>query len=177
MKDVTNPHLPVGENSPHLLAVIRSARETVGDGLTEDELTRLLQKTDLPVEAGFSFLSLSAGMVTFNVPLQDLTHWYPDQGWIHPLKEKAARALAEKYHLCLCEPPDHSSSMVPTADGLRAPRHHLEFTNGWTTVLIAHPCYLKVRLFLPQGGLSLVAEGRAPLPSGPELLKDLSTLY
>ncbi len=79
----------------HLLDTILAIRSNIGDGLSDDELTRLL-RTTLLTEAGFTFLSFPKGLVTLTVPERDLTNWYPEQGWIAPAKEKIARALAEK---------------------------------------------------------------------------------
>lgn len=46
----------------HLLNNIRFMRMSVGDGLNDHELTRLLRETVLPTEAGFAFLSLSEAL-------------------------------------------------------------------------------------------------------------------
>ena len=79
----------------HLLETILAIRSSIGDGLGDDELTRLL-RTTLLTEAGFTFLSFPKGLVTLTVPERDLTNWYPEQGWIARAKEKIARAIAEK---------------------------------------------------------------------------------
>ena len=55
----------------HMLERILAIRSSVGDGLSDDELTRLL-RTTLLGEAGFGFLSFSNGLVTLTVPEQDL---------------------------------------------------------------------------------------------------------
>ena len=74
---------PISTPSAHLLLeTIRATRESIGDGLDDNELTRLLQKIPLAPEAGFAFLSFSEGMVMLTVPPQDLANWYPDSGWI-----------------------------------------------------------------------------------------------
>jgi hypothetical protein len=74
------------KNNSHLLETILAIRSSVGEGLSDDELTLLL-RTTLLTEAGFSFLSFSRGLVTLTVP---------EQGWIAPEKEMTARAIAEK---------------------------------------------------------------------------------
>src|SRR5260221_6331709 len=93
------------KTTKRLLETILAIRSSVGEGLSDDDLTLLL-RTTLLTEAGFSFLSFSRGLVTLTVPEQDLTNWYPEQGWIAPEKEMTARAVAEKYELSLYEPPD-----------------------------------------------------------------------
>jgi hypothetical protein len=162
---------------PRLLETIRAVRARVGDGLNDDELTRLLWRDALPSEAGFTFLSFSGGCVTLTVPQQDPADWYPAAGWIVPAKEQAARALAAKYGLSLCEPPDEAARLqCPDADP-EPVHHHLEFTNRWEAVIIAHPCYLKVRLYGAASADRYVAGASGPLPLGPELLPDLAALY
>lgn len=163
--------------STHLLDSIRAIRASVGDGLNDGELTRLLRQTVLPTEAGFAFLSFSAGFVTLSVPPQDVADWYPEQGWIIPAKEQIARAVARKYRLSLCEPPDESVSVLSPASDSPTIHHHLELTNEWETVIVAHPCYLKVRLFGAVSGIQYARTAQSPLPLGSELLQDLSALY
>jgi len=133
--------------SPHLLDAIRTIRASVGDGLNDNELTRFLRDSALPTEAGFAFLSFADGFVTLTVPPQDLTSWYPEKGWIVPEKERIARAIAEKYQLSLHEPPDVDSSYVYPRPDSANPHHHLELGNREETAILAHPHYLKVRLF------------------------------
>ena len=57
----------------NLLEAIRAMRESVGEGLNDDEFTRLLLLHEaLSSEAGFSFLSFCDGIVTLSVPPQNL---------------------------------------------------------------------------------------------------------
>jgi hypothetical protein len=163
--------------SPHLLDTIGAIRASIGDGLNDDELTRLMRQATLLNEAGFSFLSFSHGFVTLTVPHQDLANWYPDKGWIVPEKERIARAIAEKYGLSLCEPPNDTSS--PRFLQLESPpaHHHLELVNRRETIIVAHPNYLKVRLLGTRSGSRYLPFVEAPLPLGPDLLHDLSALY
>lgn len=170
----TNASTKPGTN---LLDTIKAVRVTVGDGLNDDELTRLLRQTTLLNEAGFGFLSFSKGFVTLSVPQQDRATWYPKDGWIVPEKERLATAIAEKHGLLLSEPPDEPSNCrYPSPDGSKG-HHHLELSNRWEAIVIAHPNYLKVRLFgaTPQG--RYVAGAKEPLPLAPDLLQDLSALY
>jgi len=155
---------PEARVSGHLLDVIKSVCARVGDGLNEDELTRLLQVAALPSEAGFAFLSLSGGFVTLSVPPQAPAHWYPETGWIVPEKERIASWIAEEYGLFLHEPPDVNSSYLDPGSESPRPRHHLEFSDHRDTVAVAHPNFLKVRLFSAATGC-------------PEFLQDLSVLY
>jgi len=163
--------------SPHLLDAIRTIRASVGDGLNDNELTRFLRDSALPTEAGFAFLSLADGFVTLTVPPQDLTSWYPEKGWIVPEKERIARAIAEKYQLSLHEPPDVDSSYVYPRPDSANPHHHLELGNRAETAILAHPHYLKVRLFGATSPILFARAARLPLLLSPELLPDLSALY
>lgn len=161
------------ESDPDLLAEIKSIRASVGDGFKDDELTRLLRESPLPVQAGFAFLSFSEGVVTLSVPPQDLEKWYPKVGWIHPAKERLARALARQYGLTLFEPPDFDHtylSLEPNA------HHHIELAKGQETIVVAHPLYLKIRLYResPTGSPNVIPI--APF-FGPQFLEDLSRLY
>jgi hypothetical protein len=157
----------------HLLDRITAIQESVGDGLNDDELTRLLERTALPDEAGFAFLSFSDRFATLSVPPQDLANWYPERGWIVAEKESIARAIAAKYELVLCEPPDapHACFDAPN------PHHHLELGNRRETIVVIHPQYLKVRLFGAIDATRYAQAGQRPLSLGPDLLQDLSTLY
>src|SRR5260370_16177121 len=100
----------IAKKNNHLLETLLAIQSSIGDGLSDDELTRLL-RTTLLSEAGFSFLSFSRGLVTLTVPEQDLTSWYPEQGWLAPAKEKVARAIAEKYELSIYEPLDKARNV------------------------------------------------------------------
>lgn len=160
----------------HMLEKILAIRSSVGDGLSDDELTRLL-RTTLLSEAGFGFLSFSNGVVTLTVPEQDLESWYPDQGWIAPEKEKTARVLAEKYELSLYEPVDKTTSVLHPPSGPEAVHHHIELTNRWQAVIVAHPHYLKVRLLGKSPHHRYGWEELSPLTLSPEILQDLSALY
>jgi len=160
-----------------LLDAIRTIRASVGDGLNDDELTRLLRQTALPVEAGFAFLSFSEGFVTLTVPPQDPAKWYPEKGWIMPGKEQIARGIAARYGLSLCEPPDQSSHLLLPASELPAVHHHLELINPVETVVVAHPQYLKIRLYGAPPTARYLCNGQPPLVLGQDVLHDLAALY
>jgi hypothetical protein len=161
------------ERSTHLLNCIRAFRTCVGDGLNDFEFTQLLGQSGLPSEAGFEFVSYCERFVTLSVPKQEDACWFPEKGWILPEKEKLARTLAEKYGLSLCMPPD---ALYVCCDAPQ-PHHHLEMSNKWETIIVAHPRYLKVRAFAATDPTRSTRTALRPLQMGPELLKDLSGLY
>lgn len=172
------PHYEMVLNSStHLLDRIVAVRASVGDGLNDYEFTRLLQRTALPTEADFVFLSFSDGFATLTVPQQDLANWYPDRGWIVAEKERIARAIAEKHGFSLCEPPDQSSGFLFPRSNPLTTHHHLELTNQVETVVVAHPRYLKIRLFGAAPTARHLGNGQVPLRLAPDLLQDLSALY
>jgi hypothetical protein len=180
-KRMNNPIAPatevISKPTPRLLDTIRAIRASVGDGLNDDELTRLLRQTVLPSEAGLVFLSFSGGLVTLAVPEQDPENWYSEKGWIAADKERIARAIAAKYGLSLCIPPDQSSRFLTPRSDSPTTRHHLELSNRWETVVVAHPSYLKVRMFGAPSSSRYLSDAKEPLLLGPELLQDLSALY
>jgi hypothetical protein len=158
----------------HLLDAIKAFKSSVGDDLNDAELTRLLLRTAaLPPEAGFEFVSYCDRNITFSVPKQDLTNWYPDTGWISQPKEKAAQAIAKKYELTLCQPPDAQYVCLDCPN----PHHHFEFSNKRETIILVHPLYMKVRLFLIMDSTRSAKAALRSLPLCPNLLCDLSALY
>jgi hypothetical protein len=174
---MNTPRITESKPNRHLLDTIGAIRASVGEGLNDDEFTRLLLKRALLTEAGFVFLSLSEGFVTLSVPEQDLASWYPEKGWITAEKERIAGAIAQKYELLLGEPPDETSSFLfPGSDSPNV-HHHLELRNRRETIVIAHPHYLKIRLFSATSTGQSVSDARRPVLLGPDLLQDLSVLY
>lgn len=160
---------------PPLLDRIIAARASTGDGLNDTEFTMFLQQRVLPSEAGFSFVCFSEGVVTLSVPPQDLKTWYPATGWIRSEKEQIGKSIAKKYSISLCEPPDHTPQYVLPSDSTGI-HHHLEMTMDGDTIVVAHPQYLKVRLFR-SGGRARYAWAQHAVSLRPELLRDLSALY
>ncbi|MGD1018266.1 MAG: hypothetical protein ABSA12_02995 [Verrucomicrobiia bacterium] len=146
----------------NLLERISSVRTTMGDGLNDEELTLLMRQDALPSEAGFTFVALCDGWATFRVPTQDPANWYPESGRIALKKEALAKAIAQKCGYSLEEPPDERllGSLV---------HHHLEMSRQGQVVVIAHPRYLKVRLF------DTWTKRRLSLP--PDIMEQLATLY
>lgn len=151
-------------------------RASVGDGLNDEELTRLLCEERL-TEAGFGFLNFADGFVTLSVPPQDLANWYPDRGWIALEKERIAKAIAEKHQLSVFEPPDQNTSTLFPPSNPPEIHHHLELSNRWETVVVAHPFYLKVRLFGTKSEFLYNLLVHNPLELRADLLEDLCTLY
>jgi hypothetical protein len=152
---------------PNILDNIISLRGAVGEGLNDEELTFLLRQQALPSEAGFTFVSLFDGCATFNVPPQNPANWYPEKGWIAPEKESLAKAIAQRCGYSLGEPPDGRSSAFKL-QGCE-PRHHLQMSCQDQVAVIAHPSYLKVRLF--------DAWTKRPISVPPNILERLANLY
>jgi hypothetical protein len=167
---------PKQEQPPGLLDTIRLIWGKVGNTLSDTELTFFLQKAELPVEAGFAFLSFACGHVTLTVPKQNPEYWYANKGWITPDKEKVAKNLAQKYGLLLNEPFDDSLVLYPELASPVA-HHHLALSDHRQTVIVAHPLFLKICLFGKSADSTYRREPRSPLPLGPELLQDISPLY
>jgi hypothetical protein len=159
--------------SKHLLNFIQALREEAGDELSEEGFVRLLKKTELPTESGFAFVSYCDRFVTLSVPQQDPENWYPAKGWILPAKVKIAKAIGDKYGLSLYEPPDVA---YPPFDKPNH-HHHMELGNRNETIIIAHPQFLKIRLFPATNFFCSTVPAYPPFPLGPHLLQDLSGLY
>ena len=136
--------------------------------MEDDELSFLIRKRNLPCEAGFSFLCLHGGCVTLAVPEQDENAWHPPpRRFLSLQKEGIAVALAKKHQLALYEPPDApSATFAPCASEAH---HHIQLAYRTETLVIAHPAFLKVRLYWSKTNL--------PIPLSPDLLDDLSALY
>ncbi len=130
----------------------------------------------LPAEAGFQFLSFCDGVVTLSVPRQDLGNWYPKEGWVSPDKERMASALADQYGLTLGEPPD-DRGLLPPPFGKSTIHHHLELRDRLDAMIVAHPCYLKVRIFKHASPTGCVRPVAIPIRFLSRLLQDLSALY
>lgn len=167
----------VSRRTPQLLDRVRAVRASVGDSLNDVEFTQLVKQLGLPLEAGFEFLNFSAGFILLAVPQQDLARWYPETGWIVAEKEQIARHIADKHELSFCEPPDETPSCL--FPGAEPPdlHHHLELSNRWETVVVAHPYYLKVRLFGATSAILYARTAQSPLRLRAELLHDLAALY
>jgi hypothetical protein len=167
----TTTAIPLADK--HLLDTIQAVKTSVGDGLNDDELTRLLQKTELPDEAGFGFLSYSERFVTLSVPTQNPASWHPEHGRIAAEKEGIARTIAAKHHLTLCQPPDALNAWRESSNS----NHHLEFCNGRETAAIFHPLYVKVRIFSATNPGFYARNAQRPYSLGPDFLHDVAAMY
>ena len=156
------------EQKPDLLEAVRRHKACLGEGLNDTEFSRFLQAQNLPPEEGFAFLCFCEGFLTLSVPRQDEQSWHADAGWIAPAKEKTAIEFAERHGFLLNEPPDTLSG-CHTAGAALVGHHHLQFSNRKEPVIIAHPNFLKVRLF--------TAGHHMPVPWNKEILHELSALY
>jgi hypothetical protein len=164
------------EDGPgHLLDIIKSFWMYLGSDLDDNELSLFLRDACLPVEAGFSFQSFSTGSVTLAVPEQNPAEWYSKESWIAPEKESIATAIARKYRLSLSKPVDGPLHFHPPT-GLGA-HHHLVLADYRQTVIVAHPLFLKIRLFGKSMEHTYGGNLQFPLPLGHNLLEDISPLY
>ena len=152
-----------------LLETLKNFRAATGDGLDDEEFTffMLERQKDLPAESGFRFLCFHEGCATLSVPRQDAESWRAAGRWMSLNKEAIAVRLAEKYGFMLSEPPDATLTLI-VPNGF-AVRHHLEFSNRKETIIVAHPEYLKIRLYASDNGLIF--------PRAKGLLQDLAELY
>jgi|GEM_PF-5991584 hypothetical protein len=163
----------VSTANSRLLDTIRAIRVSVGDELSDDEFTRLLQQMELPVESGFVFLSYCDRFVMLSVPRQELANWYQENGRIVPAREQIVRRIGEKYGLSLCQPPD----MLNPWPGFPNPHHHLQLSNQQEAIIIVHPQYVKIRAFVRASPTHSAHVAQKPLHTDPDLLQDLSALY
>lgn len=172
--------MPTGNGTPEqptqLLGAIKSIWASVGNVLNDYELTCFLQRSALPSEAGFGFLSFSCGYVTLTVPRQNPENWYTTKGWITLRKEGIAKDLAKKYGLLFYEPFDDSLALYPE---LVSPvtHHHLALADQRQTVILAHPLFPKICLYGSPADHVYRHNQRRPLQLGPDLLHDISPLY
>jgi hypothetical protein len=170
---IAAPMAPVASQGKHILQIIREIHTSIGDGLNDNEMMCLLQRMNLPTEAGFTFLSYSDRVVTFCVPAQDAAVWYTEKCWIPEEKERIAGEIAMKHGLSLCKPPD---TLYPGKDAPN-PHHHLEMCADHESIVVVHPQYLKVRLFMAAGTARLKHGALRPVPLDLNLLEDLAALY
>jgi hypothetical protein len=165
-----------GEQQTGLLVTILSFRAAVGEGVSDDEFSWLLRARSVPAEAGFAFLNYSAGFALLSVPPQNPVDWYPQKGWITAEKERVAQGIAEKHGFSVFEPVDTCVGFCPT-NGSPPARHHVEFSDRRQTLVVAHPQYLKVRLYGRSPDHRYEWESMSPIAFDPDLLGDLATLY
>ena len=75
------------------------------------------------------------------------------------------------------ESPDVGSSYQCPQLNSPNPHHHLELCNRRDTIVIAHPNYLKIRLFSTSSGTLHAGGPQVPLLLDSALLHDLAALY
>jgi hypothetical protein len=143
--------------------------------LDDQELTQLLHLQRLAPQHGFGFVSFSDRFVTLSVPPQRLRDWYPENGWISPEKEILARQIATRHDFSFCEPVDYLPGLAQT--DVENIRHHIEFGSAQETIVVAHPFYLKVRLFSLEVTMLHIRDFERPLELHPDLLADLALLF
>lgn len=178
---IPSPIIPGYNPSPPsrsgILDTVRTLRLTTRSELSDVELTHLLRSRGTLSEEGFAFACFSEGCVTLNVPPQDPNTWCAASGRIAPDKETVARKLAEHCGLSLSEPPDAVATWGCIGAAATAHHHHLVLFNRWDTVVVAHPCYVKIRLFGRAAGARCGPAGQAPLELPADLLHEIAALY
>ena len=137
--------------SESLLQRIRQIRESVGTTVNDAELTALINGTDDVFEAGFRFLTFCDGWALFDVPKQDTSRWYREDGWLTEEKEQILSIITERLGLKMVEPPDC------TKMDLSNTHHHFELYYRIRKVITIHPKFLKILVpdipIIPERGL------------------------
>lgn len=159
------------EQACRFLDELLQLKASVGDGLNDQEFTRLAFATLPDPAAEFSFISFSNSFVTFAVPPQRTEAWCATHRWIAEEKEELARQIGAEFGLMVCEPPDQLSYIISPRDA----HHHLEFASLTETMAVAHPKYLKLRLFSQTTKCS--SRAREGLPPVIPFFRGLARLY
>src|SRR5688572_14844929 len=167
------PVSPVISSAANLVSAAMHLRCSIGDGLNDFEFTEFIKSRLAPSADGFGILSFSDGCLTISVPPQNSASWYGEKCAIARSKEDAARVIADRHQLTLCEPPD---KLVYGSPGPNAHRH-LEFANRWNTVAVAHPLYLKLRVCSGGEHHDAPVDSEAAIAQCARLLGDLTVLY
>jgi hypothetical protein len=142
-----------------LIQRIRELKESVGTSINDCELTALIKAKGDLTESGFRFFMLYDNFALFDVPNQDISKWYREDGWLSEGKEKILSLIAEKLELEILEPPDYAKW------GHSSAHHHFELHSGMRKVIIVHPKFLKI--LIPD----------YPIFPEQDLLSQLSALY
>jgi hypothetical protein len=145
--------------SKPLLQKIRETRDSVGASVNDAELTELIRTGCDVLESGFRFLTLYNNYALFDVPKQNLSKWYKEDGWLSEEKEEILGIIARRLGLQMVEPPDYSKF------DLSDTHHHFELNSGTRKVIVVHPKFLKI----------LVPDH--PIVPEHDLLNQLSLLY
>jgi hypothetical protein len=160
-------------NAADLVSAAMHLRCCIGDGLNDFEFTEFIKSRLPPTPDGFNILCFSEGCLTLSVPPQNPARWYGDKCAIARPKEDAARTIADRHQLTLCEPPD---KLVYGSPGPNAHRH-LEFANRWNTVAVAHPLYIKLRVCSGGEHHDAPVESETAIAQCAGLLRELIELY
>ena len=107
-----------------LLQRIREIRKSVGTSINDAELTALIKVSGDVLESGFRFLTFYNNFALFDVPKQDMSKWYREDGWLSEEKEEILVVIAGRLGLEILEPPD-----LPKSD-LSIIHHHFELQSG-----------------------------------------------
>ena len=121
-----------------LLQRIRETRKSVGTVVNDAELTALIKASGDVLESGFRFLTFYNNFALFDVPKQDMSKWYREDGWLTEEKEEILGLIAGQLGLEILEPPDLSKS------DLSITHHHFELQSGTRKVITVHPKFLKI---------------------------------
>ena len=121
-----------------VLQSIRDIRKSVGRSVNDFELTELIKAHGHITESGFRFLLYLDKIVTFDVPEQDISRWYREEGWVSEEKERILGEITSNSGLEIIEPPDY-----PKLDQ-SVIHHHFELFSGKNKVLTIHPKFLKI---------------------------------
>ena len=121
-----------------LLQRIREIRKSVGTSVNDAELTALIKVSGDVLESGFRFLTFYDNYALFDVPKQDMSKWYREDGWLSEEKEEILGVIAGRLGLEILEPPD-----LPKSD-LSVTHHHFELQSGTQKVITVHPKFLKI---------------------------------
>ncbi len=134
-----------------LLQRIREIRESVGITVNDAELTALVKVTGDVLESGFRFLTFYSSFALFDVPKQDPSKWYREDGWLSEEKEQILGVITRRLGLSMVEPPDC------TKTDLSNTHHHFELYSGIRKVITIHPKFLKILVpdipIIPEEGL------------------------
>jgi hypothetical protein len=142
-----------------LLQRIRDIRESVGTSINDLELTALIKGMGDVSESGFRFLTFYNHFALFDVPKQDISKWYREDGWLSEEKEETLRLIVKELRLKILKPPDYPQLDISDI------HHHFELYSGTRKVIIIHPKFLKI----------LVPD--TPILPEQDLLSQLSKLY
>ena len=85
--------------------------------------------------------------------------------------------LGGKCELSIHEPLNKATNVWHPVEPPEVAHHHIEISDRWQTVIVAHPHYLKVRVLGRNGRYRYDWETFYPVALGPEILQDLAALY